>query len=111
MPLDHLMLAASSLVHGIATQIVEGRFGKVDVARARELAIAATAVLGVGLVPEACAARYVASGNVVALRLDETWALRQWNICVQDSHTLPPPVKLLLKHLTENGKAAAKPAP
>jgi DNA-binding transcriptional LysR family regulator len=69
------------------------------------------AQLGVGLVPEACAARYVASGNVVALRLDETWALRQWNICVQDSHTLPPPVKLLLKHLTENGKAAAKPAP
>jgi DNA-binding transcriptional LysR family regulator len=60
------------------------------------------AQLGVGLVPEACAARYVASGNVVALTLDEPWALRQWNICVQESHTLPPPVRLLLKHLTNS---------
>ncbi|MEO6777346.1 MAG: TetR/AcrR family transcriptional regulator [Kofleriaceae bacterium] len=49
--LDDIMLAASSLTHGVATQIVEGKFGKVDVARARELAIAATAVLGAGLVP------------------------------------------------------------
>ena len=46
---------------------------------------------------------------VDALALDEPWALRQWNICVQDSHTLPPPVKLLLKHLTD-GKVTAKPA-
>ena len=45
------MLAASSLTHGVAMQIVEGKFGKVDVARARELAVVATAVLGAGLVP------------------------------------------------------------
>lgn len=51
LPLDDIMLAATSLTHGVATQIVEGKFGKVDVARARELAIAATAVLGAGLVP------------------------------------------------------------
>lgn len=50
-PLDDIMLAASSLTHGIATQIVEGKFGKVDVARARELALAATAVFGLGIVP------------------------------------------------------------
>ena len=51
LPLDDVMLAATSLTHGVASQIVEGRFGKVDVARARELAIAATAVLGAGLTP------------------------------------------------------------
>lgn len=51
LPLDDIMLAATSLTHGVAAQIVEGRFGKVDVARARELAIAATAVLGAGLTP------------------------------------------------------------
>ncbi len=51
MPLDDVMLAASSLVHGVATQIVEGRFGKVDVAGARKLAIVATGVLGAGIVP------------------------------------------------------------
>jgi len=52
-PLDDVMLAATSLTHGVAMQIVEGRFGKVDVARARELAVAATAVLGAGLTPRA----------------------------------------------------------
>ena len=51
LPLDDVMLAATSLTHGVAAQIVEGKFGKVDVARARELAIAATAVLGAGLTP------------------------------------------------------------
>jgi AcrR family transcriptional regulator len=50
-PLDDLMLAATSLTHGVAMQIIEGQFGKVDVARARELAIAATSVLGAGLAP------------------------------------------------------------
>jgi AcrR family transcriptional regulator len=52
-PLDDIMLAASSLVHGLAQLIVEGRFGKVDVARAKQLAITATAVLGAGLAPRA----------------------------------------------------------
>lgn len=56
--------------------------------------------MGVGFVPEGCAERYVARGTLVAIEFDEPWAVRQWNICVQDSQTLPPPVKLLLKHLT-----------
>jgi DNA-binding transcriptional LysR family regulator len=59
------------------------------------------AQLGVGLVPEACAARYAASGSAVALELNERWALRQWSICVQESQTLPPPVRLLPKHLAK----------
>ncbi|MEO8550164.1 MAG: TetR/AcrR family transcriptional regulator [Kofleriaceae bacterium] len=50
-PIDNIMLAASSLVHGIAHQIVEGKLGKVDVQRATALAVAATAVLGAGLAP------------------------------------------------------------
>lgn len=50
-PIDDIMLAASSLVHGLAHQIVEGKLGKVDVARATELAVAATAALGAGLAP------------------------------------------------------------
>jgi len=50
-PVADIMLAASSLVHGVAHQIVEGKLGKVDVARATELAVAATAVLGAGLAP------------------------------------------------------------
>jgi len=50
-PIDDLMLAASSLVHGVAQQIVEGRFGPVDLARATKLATIATGVLGVGFWP------------------------------------------------------------
>jgi len=51
MPLDRVMLAANSLVMGLAHQIIEGRLGKVDEKRATELANIATLVLGVGLIP------------------------------------------------------------
>ena len=40
-----------SLVTGLAHMIVEGRLGPVDDKRARQLAIAITSVLGVGLIP------------------------------------------------------------
>lgn len=58
--------------------------------------------LGIGLVPEGCAARYVSSGSLSQVRLEDDWANRQWNICAADTRTLPPPVKLLLKHLTQS---------
>lgn len=51
MPLEQLMLAANALVMGLAHQIIEGRLGDVDDARAAELANAVTQVLGVGLIP------------------------------------------------------------
>jgi AcrR family transcriptional regulator len=50
-PTDELVMAANALVHGLAHSIVEGQYGKVDAARARELAIAATGALGVGFMP------------------------------------------------------------
>ena len=50
-PLDDLVLAASALVHGLSHLIVEGQLGAVSPARAKELAIAVTGVLGVGLLP------------------------------------------------------------
>jgi AcrR family transcriptional regulator len=50
-PLDDLVLAASALVHGLGHLIVEGQLGEVSPARARQLAIAVTGVLGVGLLP------------------------------------------------------------
>jgi AcrR family transcriptional regulator len=51
MPVDDMLLAASSLVHGLAHLIVEGKFGEVTAARAKELAIAATGAFGCGLIP------------------------------------------------------------
>ncbi len=50
-PIDDLMLTALAVTHGVAQMIVEGKFGKVDVARATELAIKATSVLGAGFAP------------------------------------------------------------
>lgn len=52
-PTDELLMAANALVHGLAHAIVEGQYGKVDAARARELAIAATGALGFGFMPRA----------------------------------------------------------
>jgi AcrR family transcriptional regulator len=54
-PLDELMLAAGSLVHGLGHLIVEGQLGEVSPARAKQLAIAVIGVLGVGLLPRAAA--------------------------------------------------------
>lgn len=63
------------------------------------------AQLGVGLVPEKCADLYVASGPLAAIHLDEPWAERQWNLCVQEDQGMPPPVRLLLNHLKHGDKA------
>lgn len=52
-PLDELLLAASSITAGLAQAIASGRLGKVDDARATELAISVTAILGHGLIPRA----------------------------------------------------------
>jgi DNA-binding transcriptional LysR family regulator len=67
------------------------------------------AKLGIGLVPEHHAARYVSTAPLVAVSLDEDWAIRRWNICVREVASLPPPVQLLMKHLTSrrgDGSAA-----
>jgi AcrR family transcriptional regulator len=50
-PLDDLLLAANSLVLGLGHLIVGGQLGEVSPERARELAIAATGILGLGLLP------------------------------------------------------------
>jgi AcrR family transcriptional regulator len=57
LPLDDLCLAAGALVHGLGHMIVEGKLGEVDAARAEQLAIAVTGVLGAGLIPRAEPAR------------------------------------------------------
>ena len=51
LPVTDVLIAASALVSGLAHMIVEGQLGPVDAKRARELAIATTGVLGVGLIP------------------------------------------------------------
>lgn len=56
--------------------------------------------LGIGLVPEHHAARYVSGAALRAVPLDEEWAIRRWSICVREAPSLPRPVQLLMKHLS-----------
>lgn len=51
LPLDDILLVASSTVCGLAHLILEGQLGEVDDARATQLAITATAALGAGFWP------------------------------------------------------------
>jgi AcrR family transcriptional regulator len=50
-PLDDLMLTADSAINGLAHTIIEGKLGPVDAARAKELAVRVTHVLGCGFMP------------------------------------------------------------
>jgi DNA-binding transcriptional LysR family regulator len=59
----------------------------------------AEAKLGIGLVPQGCARRYVASAAVVAVPLDEPWARRQLNLCVTSLESLSQAARLLVDHL------------
>lgn len=51
LPLDDIMLAANSIVLGLAHLMIEGKLGPIDDARATQLAVAVTGVLGLGLIP------------------------------------------------------------
>lgn len=53
LPVIDVLIAANAMVTGLAQMIVSGQLGPVDAKRARELAIAVTGVLGVGLIPRA----------------------------------------------------------
>lgn len=61
--------------------------------------------LGIALVPEHHAARYVATAPLVAVPLDEAWAERHWKICVRDVDSAPMAVRLLIRHLTARDAA------
>jgi DNA-binding transcriptional LysR family regulator len=64
--------------------------------------------LGIALVPENLAARYVAGGALTAVQLDEDWATREWKLCTRNVDTLPPPAQLLVQHLAPDAFDAAK---
>jgi AcrR family transcriptional regulator len=51
LPIEELLLAAMSTMHGLAHFILAGQFGPVDDAKATQMAIAATAAVGVGFWP------------------------------------------------------------
>ncbi len=57
--------------------------------------------LGIGLIPETSVARYVPSRRVTPVRLDESWAVREWKLCVRDAASLPPAAERLVAYLSQ----------
>lgn len=102
--LDSLVLrAAADLTHPLRLRI---RVNGFEPARSM-----VEAKLGIALVPEHHASRYVAPGQMVAVPLDEDWAVRHWKIGTRDFDSLPAPVQLLVKHLSSRGTDVAPVAP
>ncbi|SMF88600.1 DNA-binding transcriptional regulator, LysR family [Azospirillum oryzae] len=102
--LDSLVLrAAADLSHPLRLRIRVNGFEPV-----RSMV---EAKLGIGLVPEHHAERYVGTGALVAVPLDEPWAVRHWRICTRDVDSLPAPVQLLVEHLSAQGERSPPPPP
>ena len=55
--------------------------------------------VGVGIVPETTARRIAKASAIAAVRLTDTWALRELTICVRNEKTLPPYARQLVDHL------------
>jgi DNA-binding transcriptional LysR family regulator len=55
--------------------------------------------VGVGIVPETTAERTARNMAITAVRLADSWALRELTICVRDEQALPPYARQLVDHL------------
>jgi DNA-binding transcriptional LysR family regulator len=62
--------------------------------------------LGIAIVPELIARRYLADMDLVLLRLKDEWAQRQFYVCVRDALSMSQPVSELLDYLRDEGSAA-----
>lgn len=62
--------------------------------------------LGIAIVPELIAARYLQDMGLVLLHLKDEWAERQFYVCVRDALAMSQPVAELLEYLREEGGSA-----
>jgi DNA-binding transcriptional LysR family regulator len=60
--------------------------------------------IGMAIIPETAARRCRQTATIRISRLTDPWALRRLHVCVRRSSELPPPVRLLLQHLREQGR-------
>ncbi len=91
--LDSLVtLAAADLSHPLKIHIRLNGF--------ETAASMVDAGLGIALVPESHAERFVATRPLASVMLDEAWAVRQWKLCTREYSLLPAPAQLLVRHLS-----------
>lgn len=91
--------AIDSLVSRAAAEIGQIIRRRVNVSGFETVCRMAEANLGIGLVPAECAKRYLSAMRILAVPLDEPWAMRQLNLCFASFETLPPAARQLVEHL------------
>ena len=60
--------------------------------------------LGVGVVPEAVARRNAEQFDLHLIQLTDTWAHREFKICVRSSESLPVTARLLVNHFEDSAR-------
>ena len=91
--------AIDSLVNRAAAELGQTIRRRINVSGFETVCRMAEANLGIGLVPAQSAERYLSAMRIVAVPLDEPWAMRQLNLCFAASQTLPPATRQLVEHL------------
>ncbi|GGE31780.1 LysR family transcriptional regulator [Agaricicola taiwanensis] len=61
--------------------------------------------VGLGIVPQTAARRYVKSGEAAWVRLADDWATRRLSVCTHSEDELTPPARDLLQYLADNSSA------
>lgn len=63
--------------------------------------------LGVSVIPNQIAARYVRERRIRAIRLTDAWAQRRFAVCFRDEASLPPPAARMMQFLAARAEASA----
>lgn len=90
---DYVGLDESSAIHRFLTQaasIAGCKFiSRIEVGNFEALCRLVEAGVGIGVVPESAAKRYVATMQIKVIQLRDAWALRKLRICVRSLEQLP----------------------
>lgn len=72
---------------------------RIEVTSFDAMSLMVAAGLGLGVMPKNSARLFTAAQDIVAIRLDEPWALRRLHIAVRHVAALSPAARMLLDHL------------
>ncbi|MBL8472834.1 MAG: LysR family transcriptional regulator [Rhodocyclaceae bacterium] len=86
-----------------ATELERTVHMRIQVTSYEALCLMVETGLGLGVLPEAVARRYLGTLGIVRIALDEPWAERELKLCARSYSALPVAARLLLDHLRQAG--------
>jgi DNA-binding transcriptional LysR family regulator len=109
---DYVGLSEASAIHAFLLQAADElgrvlRF-RVEMSNFEGVCRMISAQVGIGIIPESAALRYIANLPLKIVTLNDVWALRRLQICVRQFDKLPVFAKQLVSLLVKD--AAAEPA-